>query len=216
VLIDGVLALDATQETDWQTMTVSIPEGHHTVSWRFTRKVGNDINQLQTFIDSIRFSLVDADNDGMPADWELAHGLDPDDPSDASEDPDSDGLTNLGEYQNGTQPFDSDSDDDGLPDGWEVSFGLDPLRLNDQEDPDGDGATNIAEYQAGTDPTDAASVPSSGGGGGGNTGGGGSGGGSSSGGGGGGGAVGYFFLLSLLLRLSWRLIYPGRRYELTE
>lgn len=42
----------------------------------------------------------DADGDGMPDEWELAQGLDPDDPADGSLDPDGDGYTNVEEYLN--------------------------------------------------------------------------------------------------------------------
>jgi hypothetical protein len=48
----------------------------------------------------------DRDGDGMPDDWELAHGLNPD-VNDASIDSDGDGMTNLEEYQSGTDPTDS-------------------------------------------------------------------------------------------------------------
>jgi len=42
----------------------------------------------------------------MPDDWELAHGLNPNDPSDAALDSDGDGLTNLEEFRAGTNPQD--------------------------------------------------------------------------------------------------------------
>ncbi|MGQ4895168.1 MAG: hypothetical protein ACP6IQ_11155, partial [Candidatus Njordarchaeia archaeon] len=37
---------------------------------------------------------------------------------------DGDGLSNLGEYQHGTDPTDSDSDDDGMPDGSDILRGF--------------------------------------------------------------------------------------------
>lgn len=48
----------------------------------------------------------DDDNDGIPDDWEVRHGLDPMNPSDAIEDPDNDSFTNLQEYQMNTDPSD--------------------------------------------------------------------------------------------------------------
>jgi hypothetical protein len=46
----------------------------------------------------------DRDGDGMPDQWELDHGLNPDNPNDASQDADLDGLTNLEEFRAGTDP----------------------------------------------------------------------------------------------------------------
>jgi len=46
----------------------------------------------------------DRDGDGMPNDWETSFSFDPDDPSDAGGDADSDGLTNRLEYLAGTDP----------------------------------------------------------------------------------------------------------------
>jgi hypothetical protein len=59
--------------------------------------------------------LDDSDNDGMPDWWEDTYKLDPYDASDAGQDIDDDGMTNLEEYQQGTNPIISDkklSDDD--------------------------------------------------------------------------------------------------------
>jgi 1,4-alpha-glucan branching enzyme len=46
----------------------------------------------------------DIDGDGLPDSWETAHGLSPNNPFDAAQDPDNDGYTNLQEYQHGTDP----------------------------------------------------------------------------------------------------------------
>lgn len=121
---------------------------------------------------------ADGDGDGIPDPGEIAMGLDPNDGADGALDPDSDGLTNLEEYQNSTDHTDADSDDDGLndgvevnthgtnpnnadtdgdglPDKWEVDNGTDPLVNDAAGDPDNDRLTNTEEYQLGTDPLDA-------------------------------------------------------------
>jgi hypothetical protein len=51
----------------------------------------------------------DSDNDGIPAAWEAANGLNDADPDDAANDNDSDGATNLEEYLAGTNPNSSAS-----------------------------------------------------------------------------------------------------------
>lgn len=50
---------------------------------------------------------ADADHDGMPNDWELAHGLNPTLASDATADPDGDKVSNLIEYRLGLAPHDA-------------------------------------------------------------------------------------------------------------
>lgn len=96
--------------------------------------------------------FVDNDRDDISDLWENSHGLNPDDPSDAGLDSDNDGLTNLDEFKNNTDPQDSDSDHDGLPDGWEVEHNLDPLSDDASADGDNDGLTNAQEYAHRTDP----------------------------------------------------------------
>jgi len=48
----------------------------------------------------------DDDNDGMPDDWEILHGFDPLDPTDAALDADTDGVSNRNEFLAGTDPQD--------------------------------------------------------------------------------------------------------------
>ncbi len=59
----------------------------------------------------------DWDGDGLPNQWELDNGLNPNNSADAAQDSDEDGLTNLEEYQAGTKPNNRDSDGDQIPDG---------------------------------------------------------------------------------------------------
>lgn len=97
--------------------------------------------------------IIDNDNDGMHDNWELRFGLDPTNPADGALDSDSDGLSNLGEFQAGSNPQRSDTDDDGLSDGDEVNvYGTDPLAA----DSDGDGLEDGEEVQTfGTNPASA-------------------------------------------------------------
>jgi hypothetical protein len=154
----------------------------------------------------------DTDGDGLWDNWELQFrarageetwDLDPLIPDtdgngviDADEDFDQDGvwlldnefdvyyvpLTNLAEFEHGTNPYEIDTDNDGLPDGWEINYkvkkegvwDLDPLKLDTDddgipdpdEDFDHDGAwlynetlvlnnfpyTNLEEFNELTDP----------------------------------------------------------------
>ena len=85
----------------------------------------------------------DPDNDGIPSAYEdLYDFLDPNDANDAGLDEDSDGLTNLEEFEAGTILDDDDSDDDGLKDGEEINtHSTNPL----EPDSDGDGANDAVE-----------------------------------------------------------------------
>lgn len=97
----------------------------------------------------------DSDGDGMPDDWEIANGLDPNNPADAMDDPDEDGLSNLEEFQLGTDPLAGDTDGDDLLDGEEVNqVGTNPLLF----DTDGDQVSDGLELIAGSDPLSGASV----------------------------------------------------------
>ena len=79
-------------------------------------------------------SDMDEDGDRIADDWEnyffgsdTIRGL-------ANRDDDGDGLNNLAEYENHTDPHNSDSDDGGLSDGDEVALGTDPNDPSDDDD----------------------------------------------------------------------------------
>ena len=101
---------------------------------------------------------ADSDGDGIPDDVEQRFGLDPNNPVDALDDPDHDGLTNLQEYQHGTELTTADTDGDGLLDGDEINgtsgFFTNPLLA----DTDADGIPDNVEVASGSDPTNAASM----------------------------------------------------------
>ncbi len=102
------------------------------------------------------FHVTDTDGDGMPDTFELLH-TDP--PSGTALEPGDDlenggagdGLTNLEEFQIGTDPNNPDTDGDTLQDGPELAgVGLRPATDPTTSDTDGDGLDDGAETNTGT------------------------------------------------------------------
>lgn len=115
------------------------------------------VNEGRQGIATIQVVIAGASNGGIPYSWILANFC-PNfsqgvpcpqltDPAFPSEDPDHDGLTNLQEFQNGTDPNNPDTDGDGLTDGQEVLlYHTNPLLFST----DGTGISDGIEVQTGT------------------------------------------------------------------
>lgn len=126
-----------TQTCGWDTTTYT--EGEHSLKLIVYDAAGNI---AETSVMVIVNNIPDDDEDGIPDEWELAYGLNPNDPSDALLDFDGDGLNNLEEYLLGTDPTNPDSDGDGLGDGVEIKLDLNPVSW----DTDGDGIGDGVEF----------------------------------------------------------------------
>ena len=123
------------------------------------RKVDTDDDGLD---DGVEFNLgtnpanPDTDDDGLPDGWEVSNELDPldngstDVKNGGDGDPDGELLTNLEEYQAGTDPNETDTDNDGYNDYAEDLFGswagIDATGTNPiKPDTDGDGVIDGLE-----------------------------------------------------------------------
>ena len=85
----------------------------------------------------------DSDNDEISDWWEMEYGS----VETAQGDEDEDGLSNLEEFLNHTNPYAPDTDGDGLTDAWELLNGWNP-RLDDSAvDVDADGLDSVKEME---------------------------------------------------------------------
>ena len=102
---------------------------------------------------NFKFTSADTDNDGLPDVWEeqFEPDLDKNDPDDADDDGDMDGLNNTEEFGRGTDPTKDDTDNDGLKDGEEVGgAGSRPPTNPRVADSDGDELSDLVETNTGT------------------------------------------------------------------
>jgi sortase (surface protein transpeptidase) len=111
----------------------------------------SDYDEIKHYFDPLLSGKVylDFDADGLPDWWEAKYGFNTSFPN-GQKDPDQDGLTNLQEYQYGTDPNNKDTDGDGFTDGAEVAGNFNPLGSG-VFDADGDGLSDVQEKLNGTD-----------------------------------------------------------------
>ena len=115
-------------------------------------------------------SSFDADADGLPDGWEVFWFKEPSDEDlftiisrfNGTDDPDSDGFSNVAERTAGTNPENAtftpiDTDGDQLIDSWEMFYFSDLDELAGGN-PDGDSGSNLQEQNAGSNPTLASST----------------------------------------------------------
>ncbi|MCA9541309.1 MAG: hypothetical protein KC620_20550, partial [Myxococcales bacterium] len=100
--------------------------------------------ELGTLVDD-----PDTDDDGLLDGFEVRYGFDPLVPGEQNQDPDGDGLDNLGEQAQRSNPLVADTDGDGLDDLAEFLAETDPTEV----DTDDDGLTDFEELrETNTDP----------------------------------------------------------------
>lgn len=136
---------------DGATSTVAQPQHTYTVPGNYTATLTVfDANQgsatASTVIKVQNAAITDRDKDGIPDAWELSYGLNPNDPNDASADPDGDGMTNLTEFMMGTAP--NVRDGSGMGQMWwgnSVSFGPDFTKLPKAQGSSGFDVTRTGE-----------------------------------------------------------------------
>lgn len=142
------------------SMTKTAPAGATHVKVEFSSAMPPGTGGSVTFDNAVLIPLVyDSDGDGLPGEWELHYGLDPDDATGvngADGDPDADGLSNIDEWGNVTNPQNPDTDADGLSDGDEVHTWFTNPNATDT---DLDGFSDGYEVNLGYDPALASSTP---------------------------------------------------------
>ncbi|MDP6293926.1 MAG: thrombospondin type 3 repeat-containing protein, partial [Candidatus Woesearchaeota archaeon] len=150
---DGVLNIDefrlGSSPNDADTDDDDVPDGQDRCPHSAAERVGVE-----------GCSLQDSDGDGIPDEWELFFGLDPNDRNDANVDLDGDGLVNIVEFAKGSNPTKADTDGDGVADGIDRCASTTPTGTTPNskgcadQDTDQDGLPDEFEVYFGLDPND--------------------------------------------------------------
>ena len=125
--VDGAnvtASADATVTNIIYTPPADLEEGKHTVAIALEDLAGNACSNQIAFTIAALEPEPDTDGDGLPDPWELQYWGNLD--QTATDDSEGDGLNNLTEYENGSDPTRFDGDGDGFPDWMEIERGTDP------------------------------------------------------------------------------------------
>jgi subtilisin family serine protease/outer membrane protein assembly factor BamB len=155
--IEGDLVSSSTHvfvPTNSETFALNVADG--SLAWRlpFTGQIALSDDGVFTLFTSIGLRVLnlddDRDGDGIPDWWERTYQLSSTRATDAAQDFDGDGVSNLEEFRQRSHPRVRDTDEDGLGDGEERANGSNPR----ERDTDGDSIPDgqeVTEYR--TNPT---------------------------------------------------------------
>ncbi len=96
---DDLNRLQAVTRSDGPAIAFNYDDVGNFTTQGVSNSPDTDGDQIANFAD------LDEDGDGMPDAWEIKYGLNPLDPSDAAKDANGNGISNLQEYLNGTNPI---------------------------------------------------------------------------------------------------------------
>ena len=155
----------ASSQQNLSSFLVNLP-GANTYHWRIDSYLNGSPTGTPVQSTVFHFIVDDSDGDGFPDTYELANTSPPSATAlNRDDDIDSDGLTNLQEFQLGTIPSNPDSDGDTLLDGAErIGVGSRPVTDPTRSDTDADGLNDgvesntgiwVSASNTGTNPTNA-------------------------------------------------------------